>query len=332
MYPYRSPMASRESLPIPVLLSRVLGHLTAAVEATAGVGSEVPPLAVWSNVLRCVADGGPAGLDEKDLPGAARLSSRMATAAITDSKRGDWITASPAGKSRRLKLGDRGAAAAKIWPECLAALDAEWKGRELEYVLEALITQLDLELPHFPASYGPADPSAIGGTFVARKEGGDLAHGKDWKPVRRADGETVARCPITALLSQALMAFTIDYENGFPWPLHSTLTRLVHIGIEPVPLRDLPPGSGVAGNGKSLLERHLIVEVTSDPADTRRKLVALTDRGVQVKQRHPARLEAVESEWRERFGPTLVDGLRDALTPLALGEAAGQPDHLMMGR
>lgn len=315
-----------------MLLSRVLGHLTAGVEAAAGVGPEVPPLAVWSNVLRCVADGGASGLDEKELPEAARISSRMATAVITGSTRGGWITAAPAGRSRRLKLSGLGAAATKTWPECLAALDAEWKGRELGYVLEALVTQLDLELPHFPASYGAADPSAIGGTFVARKDGRDLAHGKDWKPVRRTEGETVARCPITALLSQALMAFTIDYENGFPWPLHSTLTRLVHIGAKAVPLSDLPPGSGVAGNGKSLLERHLIVEVTSDPADERRKLVALTDRGVQVKQRHPARLEAVESEWRERFGATLVDGLRVALTPLATGDAAAQPDHLMMGR
>ena len=43
-------------------------------------------------------------------------------------------------------------------------------------------------------------------------------HGNDWKPVERAEGDTVSTLPLTALLSQALMAFTIDYEDRFPWP------------------------------------------------------------------------------------------------------------------
>ena len=318
---------STDVLPLPVMLSRVLGQLTSEVEAAAGVGGKVPSLAVWSNVVRCVAEAGPAGLDEKALRAAARISSRHATAAVTGSVRWGWITAEGTGKQRRLELGDAGRHAAKTWPDQLAALDTEWKQSPLRHGLEELVGQLELELPHFPASYGPADPSATGAPFIRpEKPLEGVVHGTDWKPVRRAEGDTVSFLPITALLSQALMAFTIDYENKFPWPLHSTLTRLAHIGVEPKPLAELPDGHGITGAGKSLLERHLIVEVTTDSA--KRKLVALTDRGVQVKQHHPGRLQTVETAWRERYGDKLVDDLRNALTPLATGDAASQPDHL----
>ena len=319
-------MASAAPLPLPVLLSRVLGQLTAEVEAAAGVGPDVPSLAVWSNVLRCVVDS--EGLAEKELPEAARISSRLATAAITGAARRGWINAEGNGKNRRLELTELGRAAAKTWPDHLAALDQEWKKSDLRKALEELVGQLELELPHFPASYGAADPSATGAPFIRPKKPPEgVVHGTDWKPVPRGDGDTVSALPITALLSQALMAFTIDYENKFPWPLHSTLATLALVEEKPKPLAELPEGHGIAGNGKSLLERHLIVEVTTDSA--KRKVVALTDRGIQVKQHHPGRLEAVEKEWRERYGDDLVTRLRDALTPLATGEAAEQSEHLM---
>ena len=321
-------MTSADAPALPALLSRVLGHMRDEVEREAGGGPELPSLAVWSNVVRCVAEAGPAGLHEKALPAAARISSRHATAAITGSLRRGWITAEGTGKQRRLELGDAGRQAAKTWPHQLASLDTQWKQSRQRKLLEELVGQFELELPHFPASYGSADPSATGGAFVRTKNPPDgVVHGADWKPVYRGEGDTVSMLPITALLSQALMAFTIDYENKFPWPLHSTLTRLAWVDENPRPLAELPEGHGVAGNGKSLLERHLIVEVTTDAA--KGKLVALTGRGVQVKQHHPGRLETVESEWRQRYGDKLVVDLRAALTPLATGEAASQPDHLM---
>ena len=319
-------MTPAETMALPVLLSRVLGHLTSEVEAAADVGPDVPSLAVWSNVVRCVAEAD--GLEEKALPEAARISSRHATAAITGSVRRGWITAEGTGKNRRLELTAAGRVAAQTWPDQLAALDKEWKKSRLRQVLEGLVGQLELELPHFPASYGVADPSATGASFIRPKKSPEgVVHGTDWKPVRRDKGDTVSMLPITALMSQALMAFTIDYENKFPWPLHSTLTTLALVEDTPKPLTDLPEGHGIAGNGKSLLERHLIVEVTTDSA--KRKVVALTDRGRQVKQHHPGRLDTVETQWRERYGEEVVAELRNALTPLATGEAAGQPDHLM---
>ncbi|HUQ38985.1 MAG TPA: hypothetical protein VM030_02440, partial [Acidimicrobiales bacterium] len=317
---------------LPVLLSRSLGALTVEVETAAGVGSDVPSLAVWSNVLRCVA-GGNGGLDERDLPGAARISSRLATAAVTGCARRGWLVVSPApdgGKARRLELTEVGRAAARDWPAQLGALDARWAGTPLRAGLEGIVSQLPLELPHFPAPYGAADPSAIGGPYMqgAKRTEGIPAHGKDWRPVPRTDGDTVTALPVTALLSQALMAFTIDYEDLFPWPLESTLNVLCHIGPQPAPLANVPGDHGITGVGKSLLERHLIAVVTRAEDDPGQKLVALTDRGQLVMEHHPRRLEAVEAEWRDRFGAALT-ALRNALAPLAASAPSSAPDHPM---
>jgi DNA-binding MarR family transcriptional regulator len=303
--------------PLPVLLSQVLGAMTAELE-----GTETRSYAAWCNVLRCIGDG----IEERELPTAARISSRLATAWVTKTAREGLISAKPqeGTKNRRLELTDAGCAATKAFAERLGPLDAKWRKSRSRSALERLVSQFRFELPHFPASYGAADPSAIGGPYMqGRQRKNDLpAHGNDWKPVMRGDGDTVSSLPITALLSQALMAFTIDYEDRFPWPLANTATVLHHITKEPRPLADLPEGHGIVGKGKSLLERHLIVSVTPDPEDKRKMLVGLTDRGEQVLKHHPQRLEVVEKDWNDRYGDTLIAELRDALT-----EAVGDLDE-----
>jgi hypothetical protein len=325
-------MSRTETLPLSVLLSRVLGSLTTELEEAVNKMGEMPSLAVWSNVLRCVADGKRDGIDDRELAEAARISKRLAVAAVTGSARRGWTVVEPipgAGKHRRVKLSDAGRHAARVWPKQLAALDEAWKGSPLRTALEELVGQLPFELPHFPATYGTADPSAIGGPYMqGAKRKDDLpAHGTDWKPVVRGETDTLSDLPITALLSQTLMAFAIDYEDKFPWPLANTATVLRHIGPDPRPLADLPVDHEIKGNGKSLLERHLIVAVSADPTDRRKKLVALTDRGELVLTHHPRRREAVEKEWRMRFGDALVTGLHDRLARVA--PDGGYPDHVM---
>jgi hypothetical protein len=310
-----------------VLLSHALGHLTAELEASAGVGDEVPSLAVWSNVVRCVGED---GIDERELATAARISSRLATAAATGAARRGWVTVSGSGKTRRLRLSELGRSATQVWPARLTATDERWSQHPLRAALESIVGQLPYELPHFPATYGAADPSAVGGPFVPPK-GDKPSHGKDWTPVTRGTDDTVSDLPMTALLSQALMAFTIDYENRFPWPLASTATVLCHLRSEPTPLSEVPAVSGhhpIAGNGKSLLERHLIVAVTKDP-DTGAKMVALTDRGAAVMQHHQQRLEAVDTEWRTRFGDATVTQLVDLLTSETKAAGRSYPDFVL---
>jgi hypothetical protein len=309
--------------PLPVLLSQVLGAMTAALD-----GTEAGSFATWCNVLRSIGDGS----DERGLPTAARISSRLATAWVTKAAREGLITAEAlkGTKNRKLDLTDAGRTAAKALAERLDPLDTQWRGSRLRDALERLVSQFRFELPHFPASYGAADPSAIGGPYMQGRERKDdlPAHGHDWKPVMRGDGDTVSSLPITALLSQALMAFAIDYEDNFPWPLANTATVLRHITTEPRPLADLPEGHGIVGKGKSLLERHLIVSVTPDPHDKRKMLVALTDRGELVLKHHPQRLKAVEKDWSDRYGNALIAELRDALMDAIDDLGGSYSDHL----
>src|SRR5207248_2446122 len=124
-----------------------------------------------------------------------------------------------------------------------------------------------------------------------------------------------------------LVTFAIDYEDRFPWPLANTMTVLSHLDQHPRPLADLPGDHGIAGNGKSLVERHIVAVVTKDPANPGKKLVALTDRGFAVMQHHPGRLAAVDAQWRDSYGDA-VSGLRDALEPVA-ATAPGQLDFVM---
>lgn len=287
--------------------------------AAAGDGA---PLSVWSNLLRCVGED---GIGERELAPAARISTRAATTLVTAADRRGLVETAKAatGKARTVRIRDAGRECRASWEERLAVFDRE-RGRDvLREALEELVARLELEHAWYPMSYGSADPSAAGGPYVnATGRTGDPAHGTDWKPVVRGDGDTVSDVPTTALLSQALMAYTVDYENRFPWPLANTMNVLVHVRAEARPLAELPDGHGITGVGKSLLERHGIVKATKKDAQ-------LTARGVQVLEHHPKRLDAVDSLWRERFGDDLLGRVRTELAAAPGVDDASLPDHAM---
>jgi DNA-binding MarR family transcriptional regulator len=316
-------------LGLPVLLARVLGGLTTELESEDGSGSS--SLAVWSNVLRCVGDG----ISERDLASEARISKRMAVAAVTGASRRGWVQATPGDRGRHVRLTDDGAQSVASWPGRLDDLDRRLAVTDLPGAVADLVRRLPLELPWYPASYGTADPSTVGGAFAAGDvDSGVPPHGQDWKPVLRDTDRGVDGLPMTALLSQALVAFTIDYEATPMWPLTSTTLVVRHLRPEPMPLDDAPAGHGITGQGKSLLERHGVARAVPDPDDPRRQLVRLTDRGAMIRARHDGCVADVEAAWHERYGAATVQRLRDALEahPAAVDErypdAVVAPLHL----
>jgi hypothetical protein len=315
-----------EALALPVLVSRVLGGVTVELQQTLEPPTGMASLAVWSNVLRCVGDGS----SERDLPADARISKRLAVATVTGARRRDWLTTTPGTRGRDLTLTDVGHLSVDAWEARLSDFDALWLSSPLRTWLESLVGQLLIELPYFPASYGAADPSAIGGSFVApRPDLGVPAHGQDWRPVLRSDGDTVATVPLTGLLSQALVAFSIDYEARPMWPLASTTLVVRHLRAEPMPLADVPGEHGIAGNGKSLLERHGVALVTTDPANPKRRLVQLTARGENIRRAHDRVVSECEAAWRLQFGDEVVTGLRRALEAHPSASDSTLPDHVV---
>ena len=308
------------SLGLPVLLSRVLGGITNDLEQAEKRAGNGASLAVWSNVLRGVGDG----CSERDLALTTRISKRLAVAAVTGCARVGWVTAVPGSKGRHVTLTDAGRADDVAWRKRLAALDKKTKGTDLRGALEELVGQFSLEHPWFPSSYGAADPSAVGGSFVRPKPGEEgPAHGVDWKPVRRGAGDTVSSVPLTGLLSQALMQFTIDYEARPMWPLSSTTLVVQHLPVEPTSLADVPGDHGITGDGKSLLERHGVAT-----ADKKTKLVQLTPLGAQMREHHAAFVADIETQWQERYGKGTVKALRKVLTAHPSAKDSSLPDHI----
>ena len=175
------------------------------------------------------------------------------------------------------------------------------------------------------------------------------------KPGRRGQGETVLVADIrfSALLSQALVAFTIEFDNESErqLPHRTTWGPAAHSGRGPwlvslamwadfmqflppagVPLRevaDLVPLTNFAG-----LERWGYVTVGPDPADRRpapprRDHIVRPTRWGRRAQQIWAPLTGVISErWRERFGAAAVDQLTSALHAVARPPADAWPPFL----
>jgi methyltransferase (TIGR00027 family) len=174
-------------------------------------------------------------------------------------------------------------------------------------------------------------------------------------PGRRDQGETVlvADLRISALLSQALVAFTIEFDNEseHQLPHRTTWGPAAHSGRGPwlvslamwadflrflpadgVPLRevdDLVPLTNLAG-----LERWGYVTVRPDPADSRPApprrdhLVRPTRRGRQAQQIWAPLTGVIEARWRERFGADVLDGLGGALCVITGPDGGDWPPFL----
>lgn len=302
-------------LPLSALLSQVLISLSLEFERAGAGRSSTPGLEVWSNLLRCVGED---GVVERRLPELTRLSKRAVRSRVGNAIRRGWLrveSGEPASRAALLGLTERGREIRAAWPGLAAEAVRAWCARvgdeeaaALQAALRTLVGQLELELPHFPAGYGAADASITG------------HDGQDWRPVRRHGEDTVSDLAPSALLSQALVAYTMDYEaDGGSLALSANVLRL--LGRTGRPLADLPSQQA---DGLSALERHGYVETYRDPADGRTTLIRLTERGQRARHRYQPRLAAIDRRWDQRF-----DGaaLRSSLESMARNLDLELPHH-----
>ena len=146
--------------------------------------------------------------------------------------------------------------------------------------------------------------------------------GQDWRPVARSEGDTVSELSLFALLSQALMAFAIDYEGCGGLALARSGNVLRFIGDEgvDVALRE----SRSRGSSKQVpavsmlaaLERHAYAEVAVNQTDKRKGRLTLTEKGRLVRDAYDDIVVAIEERWKRRYGADIVDEVRSALTPV----------------
>ncbi len=309
--------------PLPVLLSHALGEFETRYDAAPGL----PSLVVWSNILRPLAaeaaeaaeaPEAPEALTLKAFPRASILSVRAVRVATRDAERAGLLTI--VDKAATLTPdGERAFTAGKRQVETLAS---GWPA-SLSVRLQKILRQVDVELPHFPTGYGQGDSSFTGGHHVDAQSGPPRipAHGEEW-PVVLRDPAFVENLPLAALLSQVLIAFTIDYDTearGVFGGLHNAIRFFRHLPDTGIPLSQAKATGDVTGSGRSNFERHRLVYVESGT-------VFPTDRGRAVRDAYPARTFEIEAAWRQRFGADHVDALRAELEALEIDRRVDFPD------
>lgn len=290
------------STKLPSLLATVLTLLERTyVEEGAGRNG-MPSLDLWSNLLRAL---GKDGIDHRELPTIVRLSKRALRIRISAATRRGWVEEQKSGRGQvAVQLTVSGHTAATRWKMLQSIAEALWRKKvgitladKLRASLEAVVSELPLEYPHYPASYGAADATITGG------------NGKDWKAVCRQGGDTVSTLPLSSLVSQALVAFARDYEEKSPVALSLSTTVIRRISPKGYPLRELGNSVGI-----SALLRHGFLRVGGSSVN---EIVYLTSKGSAVSFAYEARLISVEAEWCKRFGASSVTTLLQALEDVA---------------
>jgi hypothetical protein len=158
------------------------------------------------------------------------------------------------------------------------------------------------------------------------------------------DRSLAAERPLTALLSYALVAFTIEFDNEAehrlphtttlhgatpgaiyaPWlvSLVNWINCMRHLQAEPITVSELELRARTPANLAGM-ERWGYIRIQPNPADTRPRpprsewLITLKPGGRQaIEIWRPLQAE-IEDRWRSRFGKDLYSGLRQSLASIA---------------
>src|SRR5688572_2467140 len=300
--------------PLSTPLSQLLVALTIEFDneldhrlTEADVGHRLPiSMVMWSNFLRFVGDGITVG----ELPAATGIpkSRTLSTLGGLERWRYVFVSPSPTGKPPTAKRDGWGSARAlrsewfvrptpaagrstqKIAPPLSGEMEKRWERRfgaaqvtELRKALGAVVDGLDVELPEYLPIVGSANGMRA---EIERRE--------------RASTPT----HLSALLSQALLAYTLDFERTWELslPLSANFVRV--LGDDGLDVRELPAIAGVSPEATSMAVKFL---AKTGHVTVEAKLVRLTAKGLEAQAAAPGLHADAEAAWTTRR-------LRKALT------------------
>jgi DNA-binding MarR family transcriptional regulator len=347
--PERRVSAAPSSLPLPTLLAHVLVAFTIEFDNEAErqmphrttrhgtknvrtAGSLRAPwlvsLVMWSNCMRFV---GEEGVRVGELEKLAR-----ATTNLHGMERWGYIKVEPDPDDKRPKppLSDwviratrAGKMAQNVWGPLFRVIEERWQTRfgkaeidQLRKSLCKLITQIDLDLPDCLPILGY-------GLFS------QVPDHKRRAPAGR-EGSVGFDLPLSALLSQVLLAFAIEFEREAELSLAICANVVRVLDEKGVRARDLPLLSGVSKEAINVsvgyLEKRRYLVIEPDPSAARTKLVRLTPKGREAQIAYRQRIHEIEDRWRTRFGEDTIRNLRESLERL-VGEPTAQSSPLFRG-
>ena len=293
-------------------------------------------VAMWANCLRYVTEDG------VTVAAVERLARTHAN--LDGMRRWGYVTLDGAGRrggARRsgpdsvLRLTAAGREADQVWAPLGGEIAQRWRQRfgtpavdrlrdalrpvvaldagSLPDTLPILRYRLFCELTALPAAETPSELPAAE------------------TPSELPAAVTPSELPLGPLLSRGLLLFALGYERGVKLSLAVMLNVVRVLDADGVRVADLPRLSGVSKEAIAmalgLLEKAKCVETWSHD---RRRMVRLTDRGLNARQRGLHRVSDREAAWRKRFGDEAIDELRGALEPL-VGDATRTGSPLFDG-
>lgn len=203
--------------------------------------------------------------------------------------RSDWIVR-PTAKGRR---------AIEIWPPLFDEIESRWLARfgsddigTLRFSLEDIAAQLDLDLPHGISGQWESDV-----TYKTRSARDTL------------------KLPLPALLSQLLLAFTMEFQRESRVPLWLCANTLRVLGDRPIPESEIPHLTGCSPETSGIgwqIKPFIVVEPAPPPR--RGKLVRLSPLGLRARENYFTVTSAIEKGWETRFGKQKIRRLREALS------------------
>jgi hypothetical protein len=227
---------------------------------------------------------------------------------------GDWIVRPTAG----------GLKAQQIWRPLFGTIEKRWHERfgkdavgKLPASLAAVVAHLKGDLPEYLPILGYGLRTNLD-RYAAMEA-----------PVN----DDASKRNLPALLSQALLAFTIEFERESALSLAICANVLRVLSDEGVRVRDLPQLSGVSSEAIKMslgfLGKGAYVTIQAENPASRTKLIRLNAKGLLAQDAYRKLPGAIEERWRTRFGAENIRNLREALESLVW--SATGPSLLLSG-
>lgn len=322
-----------DSRPLHALLSQVLVAFTIELNneferrmRDEGYAGAVLSLNVWSTLLRFVAEGGVSvqEIAERALDSVERVKFQLGclerwTFVVLEPDAADErpvktrahrlkgrVLRDGWGSGRGIRSGWKVRPTAKcrkameIWPPLLDEVERRWVARfgaeeigAIRKALEEIAGKLEMALPQ---------------GLPGLREMGEAY------PVRVS--EAADSMPLPSLLSEALLAFTVEFEGESRVPLWLCANTLRALGEAPIPESEIPHLTGCSPETSGIgWQIKPFIEVEADPA-RRGKRVRLSPRGLAAEKMYRQLTAKIETRWEERFGKQHIRVLRDGLRAL----------------
>ena len=326
-------MPAETTRPLSALLSQVLIAFTLELDdefekqmCESGYAGASLSVVIWSTLMRFLADANPS---VRELAAQSLSSEKRMKFELGCLERWSFITleADPAddrpiavrphrlagrllrdgwGSGRGIRSGwivratAKGRRAIEIWTPLFDEIENRWLARfgsdigTLRLSLEDIAAQLDVDLPHgVPGQWemdvtykSPSTPDAV--------------------PL-----------PLPALLSQLLLAFTMEFQRESLVPLWLCANTLRVLSDQSIPESEIPHLTGCSPETSGVgwqIKPFIIVE--SAPPPRRGKLVRLSPVGLLARGNYYKATSAVEKRWETRFGKQTIRRLRESLSDL----------------